>query len=94
MRDYIFVNTFDIAESAGNDPQLGKTEFTVQIQRRLVAFDHGVELQYSEPGPARLFHAVFDQHFAHMLPAEVICYSVTCVANVSAASHIVGVEYV
>ena len=94
MWNYIFINIVYIAEALGNHSQLGEPEFFIQIQRRLIACHYGVELQDFISGIAGLLHTIFDQHFADVLPPALRQHGVRGVADMTAAAHVIGVEYV
>ena len=79
-------------ETAGDRAELYETEPFVQMACMDVALHNGVELEDTEAEFFCLLQAIRHQFFTDMLPAYGRRYSIACVAEMSAASHIVRVQ--
>ena len=64
MRDDVFVAPAVHPESAGNNAQLGKAEFFIQIECGFVCTDNGVELQDAESQLFRFLQGMADKDFS------------------------------
>lgn len=92
MRDNILVFAVLVQKSARNHAKLCESQLFVQRQRALVALDDCVELQHAESARFALFQAVRDEFFTDMLSAHGLFDGVACVADMTAAAHIVRVQ--
>ena len=92
MRDNILVFAVLVQKSARNHAKLCESQLFVQRQRTRVALDDCVELQHAKSARFSLCNAVLYQFFTDMLSAHGLFEGVACVADVSAASHIIRVQ--
>ena len=91
MRDNILVFAVLVQKSARNHAKLCESQLFVQRQRTRVALDDCVELQHAKSARFSLCNAVLYQ-FSPICCPRTVFDGVACVADVSAASHIIRVQ--
>ena len=79
-------------ETSGDRSQLNETKPLVQMTGMDVALHYGIELQHTEPQILCNLQAVQHQFFTDMLSSARGGYCITGIANMSAASDVIGMQ--
>ena len=94
MGDNILIAAVLHEKAAGDNTQPYKAQLFIEMQRGVVICHYCIELQYPEPKPGSLFHAVRHQGLTHAFATHIRVHGVACVADMTAAADIVGMENV
>ena len=92
MRDNVLIFAVFVQKSARNHAKLCESQLFVQRQRPVLLLTTALNCSTRNPHVFSLCNAVLYQFFTDMLSAHRLFDGVACVADVSAASHIIRVQ--
>lgn len=88
----VFIAAIFLSETSRDHARLDKPQLLIQMTCMDVAFHHCIELKDTESRFAGFFHAVSHQLFSDMLSTACCAHRKTGIADVTAASRIVGMQ--
>ena len=92
VRNDILIGAVFQAKTARYDPKLNKAQFFIKGKSGSIGADNGIELQNTKIQIFCHGKTVADQLFSYMLSPGVPPYRVACIADMSAAPDIIGVQ--
>ena len=94
IRTYVFISTVFFTKTAGNSTQPAKAQSLIKVPCMNIRLHHCIKLQdpvAQFPGP---FKTVHNQLLTDVKSPQISFYGIACIADVPAASNIVGMQYV